>query len=90
MVGKLVVEGNTDITVFFHGEAVAAAAEDQAEDWGGGDTPRPVKLLVCHAAWKRRFDQAVATGFESSSLVRFWQLAIDAGQICSFGARYGQ
>lgn len=88
-VREIVAAARHDIIVFFHGEAVAAAGDGQAADWGGGDTPRPVKLLVCQSAWKRRFDQAVAAGFEVSSLVQFWQLAIDAEEIYSFGARHG-
>lgn len=85
---KFAATGQHAITVFFHGEAVAAAALDQATDWGGDDPASPVRLLVCQSAWKRRFHKAMAQGFEVSSLVRFWQLAIEAEQIRCFGGRH--
>jgi len=79
-----------EVVVFFHGDAVAEAAAGRIADWTGGEEAGSVKFLVCQAAWKRRFDRSVATGFELSSLVQFWQLAIDADQVLTFGARHGK
>ena len=78
-----------EVVVFFHGDAVAEAASGRIADWTGEEQAGPVRLMVCRAAWQRRFDQAVAPGFELSSLVQFWQLAIDADQVLAFGARHG-
>ncbi len=72
------------VTVFFHGEAVAAA-RGPAADWGGHHQSTAVQLLVCQAAWTRRFDDEPAAGFRTSSLVEFWTHVLAADQVGSVG-----
>jgi sulfur relay (sulfurtransferase) complex TusBCD TusD component (DsrE family) len=74
------------ILVFFHGPAVAAAGQAHAPAWAALSRDFEVELWVCEAAWRRRFDQPMASSFTASSLIQFWHRVSACDQLICLGA----
>jgi sulfur relay (sulfurtransferase) complex TusBCD TusD component (DsrE family) len=88
LAGQLVAAGNPAV-VFFHGPAVSLAVSSQAGRWRELAADGTIELWVCQSAWQRRHQQALPDGFQSSTLVRFWQRALGADQVLAFGGDDG-
>lgn len=83
---ELAGNANHTLVVFFHGPAVVLAAADARERWLALAGPGNARLWLCSAAWQRRCQATPGSGFEVSSLVRFWQEALVCERIECFGS----
>ncbi|RFF27640.1 MULTISPECIES: hypothetical protein [unclassified Wenzhouxiangella] len=71
--------------VFFHGEGVEHADGEPSTAWRRLAGWHGVSLAVCSGSWIRRHDQPPPEPFVLSSLVEFWNVAIDAREVACFG-----
>lgn len=78
-----------DVRVFFHGPGVDHATNPIREEWLALFQSGRVHLQVCSAAWRRRDGGALPEGFETSSLVQFWNRALSGDHIECFGVGDG-
>ncbi|MFP4207226.1 MAG: hypothetical protein ACLFSC_01115 [Wenzhouxiangella sp.] len=70
--------------IFFHGPGLGHAAVGAGSAFAviaghGWD------LRVCQAGWRRRNAGPPPTPFAPGSLVQFWDVALEAAELCSFG-----
>lgn len=74
------------LLVFFHGEGVEhAAAEEPSAEWRRLAGWHGAVLAVCSGSWSRRHDDSPADPFVLSSLVNFWNHALEAREVTCFG-----
>ncbi|MEE4305032.1 MAG: hypothetical protein V2J19_12870 [Wenzhouxiangella sp.] len=74
------------LLVFFHGEGVEhAAAEEPSAEWRRLASWHGVVLAVCSGSWSRRHEEPPADPFMLSSLVGFWNHALEAREVTCYG-----
>lgn len=74
------------LLVFFHGDGVEHAADGEpTAEWRRLAGWHGASLAVCSGSWQRRHQSALPEPFELSSLPRFWNHALEAGQVACFG-----
>ncbi len=78
---------NAGITtaVFLHGPGVDWALPAHAEGWNNPCRRSNLLLQVCQTAWQRRHGDQLPQRFQFSSLVQFWNQALHARELISFG-----
>lgn len=77
------------LLVFFHGEGVEHAADGgPSAEWRRLAGWHGVVLAVCSGSWSRRHDHSPPDPFVLSSLVGFWNHAVDAREVACFGVGY--
>lgn len=81
-------EDDGQVFVFFHGDGVEHADGDPSTAWRRLAGWHGVRLAVCSGSWSRRYEQPPSEPFALSSLVEFWNLAIDAHEVACFGAAH--
>jgi hypothetical protein len=74
------------LLVFFHGEGVDHAADEPSADWRRLAGWHGVVLAVCSGSWARRHQQPPPDPFVLSSLVGFWNHAVEAREVVCIGA----
>lgn len=82
-------DNGSRLLVFFHGAGVEhAAGEGPSADWRRLAGWHGVVLAVCSGSWSRRHDEPPPEPFVLSSLVSFWNHAIDAREVACFGVAH--
>lgn len=77
------------LLVFFHGPGVEHAADGPpSAEWRRLAGWHGVVLAVCSGSWARRYDDDPPAPFVLSSLVGFWNHAVDAREVACFGVGY--
>lgn len=82
---QLVRAAGPGLSIFFHGPGVELAESDARDRWLSVGRFGGARLLVCGAAWRRRFREDPDPGFEISSLARFWSDALQCRRFESYG-----
>lgn len=83
-------EDGSRLLVFFHGDGVEHAADGgPSAEWRRLAGWHGVVLAVCSGSWSRRQPQSPSAPFVLSSLVDFWNHAIDACEVACFGVGHG-
>ena len=74
------------LLVFFHGDGVEHAADGEpSAEWRRLAGWHGVVLAVCSGSWARRHEQAPVDPFMISSLVGFWNHALEAREVACYG-----
>jgi len=71
--------------LFFHSGGVEwarATSASTAQRWRASG----LDLMVCSAAWRRRYPEPPPPAWQPGSLVQFWDAVDGAEQVASFGA----
>lgn len=80
-------EEGSRLLVFFHGCGVEHAAQGEpSAAWRRLAGWHGVVLAVCSGSWARRHEQPPGDPFAISSLVAFWNHAIEASEVECYGA----
>lgn len=82
-------ESDGRMLVFFHGDGVLHADGEPSTAWRRLAGWHGVRLAVCSGSWSRRFSEPPSDPFVLSSLVEFWNGAIDAREVACFGVADG-
>jgi hypothetical protein len=72
--------------VFFQGPGVRHADDGSASEFASLAFDGGLELRVCRTGWRRLSPVPLPPPFRAGSLVQFWNDALEAGELRSFGS----
>lgn len=85
VLGRLRVPSDGRLLMFFHGPGLEWAMTEAGQK-ALACAHRHATLMLCAAGWRRRKAGEPPAGWQTGSLVQFWDAADRADRVVSFGA----